>query len=142
MASNLVVPNGKTLSLETATLVNFYTRFNGTVKTAEMLFWYNLDGELTLENVSYSKEMVYNSKGDEYHAQSEMYPAARYDDTIFACPHLVDEDGNHYYGEIIAYGPEVYAQNKIGSNAKSAETCKRMVIYGEYAKIYFANKKK
>ena len=76
----------------------------------------------------------------EYWAQSDIFPAALYGKTIFACAHFVDENGVDHYSDVIAYSPEAYATDMItGEKASEGlkETLRAMVVYGEYARIYF-----
>ncbi len=80
-----------------------------------------------------------NAVGNEYKAISKVFAAAEYGKTIFACAKFVDTDGNVHYSDVIAYSPEAYAEGRINnsSNANLVEAMKRMVTYGEYAKVYF-----
>ena len=138
-----VKDNGKSLSLSGAVCVNFYFQPDssiGTPASAELLVWENVTGELTLNNVSYTKELI--KSNNEYAQQSEMISAAKLGNTIYACAKFVDKNGNEHYSDVVAYSPELYAANQITKNRNQEliATVKAMVVYGECANIYL-NKK-
>ena len=63
--------------------------------------------------------------------------------TVYACARITDTDGNVYYSTIVPYSPEDYTKGRINaSNPKPLliEATKNMVMYGEYATIYFNTK--
>ncbi len=140
-ASANVVSNGKTLSLDGAVATNYYFKVNDiTAESAELLVWDGVTDKLTLDNVTYTKDMV---KGNgEYGGQANPFAAKEYSKTVYVCAHFVDSDGNDHHSEVIAFSPEAYAENRIenSSNANLVALMKRMVVYGESARIYFANK--
>ena len=142
--TGLLTYKGKTLSLSGALMVNYYVYVDASIGNpvkAEMLFWDGVSGELTLDNVSYRKDLIYN-KGIEYGVQSKMFAARELDKTIYACAHVVDANGAEHYGEVISYSPEQYAANKVaaGTNEDLVRLMKAMVLYGENAKWYFMGK--
>ena len=140
VGTGTVKDNGKTLSLQGAVLVNFYFGLDesvGTPVTAELLLWQNVTGELTLNNVTATKELTY--KSGEYTAESEMIAGAELGRTLYACARFVDSEGNEHFSDVLAYSPEKYAEIIIGRNNKPnlVALVKAMVIYGEYARIHF-----
>lgn len=136
-ASASVIDTGKSLSLEGEILVNYYFQFSGTAAKAELLFWDGVSGELNEENVSYTKELA--AVGGEYTAQSNGFSAKSYGKTVFTCAKFTDTEGNVHYGPLVGYSPEYYAQRQIDKDQTPllVELVKRMVIYGEKARIYF-----
>lgn len=132
------ITNKKSLSLEGAICVNYYFTPTGiSVAKAELLFWDGVAGELTEENVSYIVEMENTTSG--YHGQSDDIPSAKYDSTIFCCAKITDTEGNVHYSDVIAYSAESYAAGRLEKSSSETlkELMRRMVIYGEYAKIYY-----
>ena len=141
VGTGTVSDNGKTLSLTGALFVNFYFGLDASVgepTTAELLFWDEVDGELTLDNVTYKRDLI--ATGKEYAAQSDMFAAREFGKTLFVCAHFVDEDGNDHYSDVTAYSPEEYAAGRLlkSSNANLKALVKAMVTYGEAARLYFA----
>ena len=131
-----VSDNGQSVSLTGATRVNFYFGFSGDVSKAELLVWDGVSGALSEENVSYTQELIYYS--DEYTGQSRDFAAREYGKTIFACAKITDGAGTVHYSDVIAFSPEAYAAGKLNySDAKLVELVKRMVVYGETARVYF-----
>ena len=127
---------GQTLSLTGAIKANYYFGFSGSVAKAEMLVWDGVSGALTEENVTYKKDMISSDRG--YTAQSAEYAAREYGKTSFVCAKITDSDGGVHYSETIAYSPETYAAGKANdSDVALAEVVRRLVIYGETARIYF-----
>ena len=133
-----VVHIGKTLSLDAATEINYYFTFSGEATVHELLVWDGVSGQLTTGNVSYTVDMDLEDNG-RYKGKSDIYPAALYSKTIYACAYFEDAEGNEYYSDVIAFSPEEYTRVVIDRNSGGdlAEACRRMVIYGEYARIYF-----
>ena len=140
--SDKITHVGKTLSLDSATKVNYYDKFAGESVIQERLFWIDVTGELTLDNVTAACQMQYVQSNGRWGAQSAMFAGKELEKTIYSCAHFVDSEGNDHYGEVIAFSPEEYATQVINknSNPELVEAVQRMTIYGEYAKIYFANK--
>jgi len=133
------ITNKKTLSLDGMIRVNYYFTPTGIdVANAELMFWEGVAGELSEENVSYTVELANTPSG--YFGQSNGIPSKSYGDTIFCCAKITDTEGNVHYSDVIAYSVEAYASGRIAnsSDAVLKELVKRMVIYGEYAKIYFS----
>ena len=98
--------------------------------------WDGVSGALSEENVSYTQELIYYS--DEYTGQSRDFAAREYGKTIFACAKITDGAGTVHYSDVIAFSPEAYAAGKLNySDAKLVELVKRMVVYGETARVYF-----
>ncbi len=130
---------GKTLSLDDAIAVNYYfeTTGNWDVAEAELLVWDGVIAKLTTDNVSYSNAMV--EDGDRWIGRSYEFAAKEMGKTIFACAKFTDTDGNVHYSDISAYSPEAYAAGRINNstNAQMVDLAKKMVIYGEFAAIYF-----
>lgn len=136
-ASSSVSNNGRTLSLDGAIVVNCYYGFTGDVKSAELLVWDGVTEELTAENASYSVNM--KLVGNEYWAQSREFASKEYGKTVYVCAHFVDENGEDHYSDVVAFSPEEYARRVIAnySNPELLDVVKKMVIYGEFARIYF-----
>ncbi len=140
-ATGDVTNSSKALVLDGAIKINSYYTISGfTAKTAELLVWDGVTDELTVNNVSYTNKM--ELKSGKYVGSTADIPAARYGRTLFMCAKFVDDAGNVHYSDILAYSPEAYAEAVINknSNANLTEVAKRMVIYGEYARIYFEEK--
>ncbi len=134
--STEVEHKGKTLSLNAATQINYYYTFTGEATEYKLLVWNDVSGQLTKDNVSYSVDMELQANGW-YKGKSDICPAALYSKTVFACAYFVDAEGNEYYSDVIAFSPEEYTSSVIERNTVDAEVCKKMVIFGEYARIYF-----
>lgn len=136
-----VKDNGKSLSFSGMIVMNFYFGVEdivGTVKTAEVLFWDGVEGELTMENISSRQELMLAN--GEYAVQyKDGFAAKEYEKTIYARAHFVDEDGTEHYSDVVEYSPEVYAKGRIdkSTNPDMVALAKAMVLYGEAAKAYF-----
>ena len=129
---------GQTISLDGAILANYYYKTNGiAVATAELLFWEDVAGELTEDNVSYRKTLNYVSSS--WHAQGNEIAAKHYGKVVYVCAKFVDSNGNVHYSGVMGYNPDTYAAKKIADNdrANLPELLKRMAVYGEFAKAYF-----
>ncbi len=139
VATGDVTDNGKTMALNEAIQINYYFGVTGfEVESGELLVWDGVTDTLTEENATYTVEL--DAAGNEYKALSKVFAAAEYGKTIFACAKFVDTDGNVHYSDVVAYSPETYAEGRINksSNANLVEAMKRMVTYGEYARVYFS----
>jgi len=90
-----------------------------------------------VKNATYSKEL--RIIGNEYSAQSNGFVPKEYGKIIYTCAHIVDNNGQDHYSDVIAFSPEEYARRIIekSSDANLIKTVKAMVTYGELAKIYF-----
>ena len=136
VASSSVKDNGKTLSLNAATAINYYFTFSGRAASAELLVW---DGGsydvVSAENYSY--KVALTPTGSEYKAQINAVAAPLYGKTIYVCAHFVDENGVDHYSEIVKYSIEEYARIMIDGGKRSDEVCKRLVTFGEFARIHF-----
>lgn len=131
-----VTDNGQSVSLTGAIKVNFYFGFSGDVSKAELLVWDGASGAPSEENVSYTQELIRYQ--DEYTAQSRDFVAREYGKTIFACARITDNMGAVHYSDVIAFSPEAYAAGKLDhSDETLVELVKRMVVYGETARVYF-----
>jgi hypothetical protein len=133
---------GKTLNLQGAISVNFYFGIDESVGKpvkAELLVWENVTGELTLQNVTATKEMIYQSGNNRYYESSDMIAAAELGNTIYACGRFTDSEGNVHFSEIISYSAEAYAANQIKKNQNQnlIALVKAMAIYSERAKEMF-----
>jgi len=147
-SNEVIIDNGKSLLLKDKILMKFYFGYEGEFDSAELLVWDAAeavaDGYLGEENVTYSvdltaAEKAYNGK-PEYYAVSEGVAAKDYSNTIFVCAKFTDSEGAPIYSQVINYSPEAYAANKISANddADLVDLCKRMVMYGNAASLYFA----
>ena len=141
VASDKVTDTGRTLSLDGAIVMNCYYKFAGNAKSAELLVWDGVGGELTVEKVSYTVDM--RVVGSEFLGNPKAFAAKEYDKTIYVCARFVDEDGSVHYSDVVAYHPEQYAANVLASDRASEklkETVKNMVTYGQFAGINFGTK--
>ena len=139
--------SAKTLLLEGAIVMRFtFTNNNRAFEKAEMLAWKASEvkgAALTEENVSYVIEEVEDAGSyggfKEWRFYSEGVPSKDYSDTLFVCAKFTDAAGNVSYSDITAYSPEAYAarQLELNRDAELVELCKRMTIYGEFARTYF-----
>ena len=139
-ATNDVKDNGKTLSLSGAVEINYYfvPEFSEEIETAELLLWRNVEGKLTTDNVTAKKDLKLQE--GEYSAQSMGIASNGYDTTVYACAHFVDENGKDHYSDVVAFSPEEYAARVLQKSTTKEtlkEVCRRMVIYGECAKLVF-----
>lgn len=149
-ATGDVKDRGKTLSLESAMAINYYFGVKnfevGTdADSACLIVWDGVEGELTEANASAKIAMVVNPNMTdvvEYTAQVGDISAKEYGNTIYVCARFVDTEGNVHYSDVIAYSPEAYAAGRIenSQNANLIDVVKKMVVYGEEAAEYFANK--
>jgi len=137
VATGTISDNGRTLSLDSEVKSNHYYGFDGEYVSGEVLFWEGVSGELTVKNATYSKEL--RIIGNEYSAQSNGFVPKEYGKIIYTCAHIVDNNGQDHYSDVIAFSPEEYARRIIekSSDANLIKTVKAMVTYGELAKIYF-----
>lgn len=151
--------NGNTLKLEGATSVKYYvgvgkdkSKFDGC--EGKFYFWTEEDylallakGEaLSIDNATYVKAASFGYAGSaygyEYSVESEQFVAKELGKTLFAAFAVEDADGFVHCSGIIEYSPEAYAEYKLGDGVESEidNLVKRLVVYGEYAKIYLENK--
>ena len=136
--SEYVKDNGQTISLDGAIVANFYYKVTTiNVQKVELMLWNNVTGQLTVENVTSTKEMKLTN--GEYFAQSDEIPSKYYGKIFYACAKVTDTNGNVYYSNVIGYNPDTYAKTHIdrNQNAELIELVKRMVVYSEFAKSYF-----
>ncbi len=137
-ATGDVKDTGKTLTLEGAIKVNFYFHPVGwKASKAELLVWDGVSGNLSLNNVSYTVQM--KKDGSDWMGSSREFVAKEMGKTIFAAAKMTDTNGGVHYSDVIAYSPEAYAEGRINNstNENMVKLAEKMVIYGEYAAIYF-----
>ncbi len=138
IATEDVVLYGKSLELVGAIRMNYYFEVDSfEVASAELMVWQDVEELLTEDNITDLREL--SLSGNYYKASFEMIAAADYGRTIFVCARFVDTQGEVHYSEVIAYSPEAYAQRvmEVGTNETLIETMKRMVMYGEDARVLF-----
>ncbi len=143
-ATNDVKVVGQSLSLEGTVLVNYY--FNPAdgqtwrVAGGELQVW---DGTTNLRDNSdecyYTDTMTYDTEKQAWHGQSVGFVAKEYSKTIYARAKFTDGAGKVHYSKVITYNPETYAKGRItnSTNADMVELAKRLVMYGERARLYF-----
>ena len=137
-AYNLVNNKGTKLPAGTEATVYYWTAKDYAALEAK--------GEaLSKANASYTrgtadlKETSSTKYGYEYQVVSDGIVAKSLGDALYiAC--IFEIDGVEYCSGVEVYSPEVYAKNQIDNNkaATLQELVKRMTIYGEAAKTYFA----
>ena len=140
--SSAVKTHGKTLELDGLIFAKYYFRWSGAAELAkkEMLVWKDVTGELTEENATDVKEMTWSTAYNAYCGQGNAFKAKEMGKTTFVCAKFTDVNGDVHYGEIVAYNPEAYAKNQLGKTSVAEdvkELCRRMVMYGEAARIQF-----
>ena len=130
--------HGHSLSLEGAISMNhYYYNPAFAVQKAELLVWSRVPGPLT-EATAARVPMIFDGK--DYAAASVEVPSSNYGETVFVCARFEDTDGSVHYSAVSGYSPERYAASKIKQNKNPllVETVKKMVMYGEEARRYFA----
>ena len=141
--SDLTRSVARSISTNSKINITYYFDINrDDVVKAELLVWSGVDEMLTLDNVSYTVDMT-DAGVNGWRGQTKGYPAATYSDVTYACARFETSDGEVHYTVIKAYSPEIYANNKISNENSSANLkslSKALVIYGEYAKVYFDSK--
>jgi hypothetical protein len=157
--SDALTDNGSTLILEGAVSVKHYIGIGNDPaafdnSSAVFYFWTEEDylallakGEaLSIDNATYVKAASFGYAGSaygyEYSVESEQFVAKELGKTLFAAFAVEDTEGCAHCSGIIEYSPEAYAEYKLGDGVESEidNLVKRLVVYGEYAKIYLENK--
>ncbi len=134
---NEIISNGKTLSLAGQVFVNFYYKTTVTnVASAELLYWTSNSETLTYAN---AQKLPLTMTGKEWKAQGAGIAAKNLGKTVYARAVFVDTNGKAHYSDVTCYSPEEYARSRIQSStdANLVNLMKKMVVYGEQARIYF-----
>ena len=142
---NIITGRGGYLSLEGAIDYNYYIKVSSsvTVAKAEMLVWsenaYNAATALREDNASFVTDMEYITSKGRYEFKYDGLAAKDMFSPVYTCAKITDDQGNVFYGGVLAYCPERYTYVSIttSSDAEEIELAKRVAIYGDAARTYF-----
>ena len=129
----------KSLSLTQAVFINYYAATTQTA-SAKLLIWKEDATSLDPANAAYEAEMTWDATRGRYFAQSCEVYSSQLSNTLYACVEFTDAEGNVTYSDIDVYNAETYAVTVINnsSDTKMVDLCKKLVIYGEMARVQFA----
>jgi hypothetical protein len=138
-------PNGfgarsVSMSADGTFAMNYYFTTNVAVDKVTFYYWtaeqYAAVSELTVANVSGSKEMTPTENANQFWANFAGISAKDMDQVIYACG-VYEVNGVTYSTGVIPYSLAQYAANKAASEGNMQAFAAAMAVYGHHAKAYF-----
>jgi len=137
-----VTSRGGYLLLEGAISYGYYAAVNFTPESATVYYWTEEQvrtvDALTLGNAVSSEAMTWNASKARWECSYEKQAAKEMFKTVYACMVFEKADGTMVYSGVIGYSPERYAYINQNDGDTNAELAKRLVVYGDAARTFFA----